>query len=250
MHINNSYSTHQLSSFLRKEDPILITETEPNLKGKTKGILFPKAKRFKSDFTLTDIGPGSYSHDNSMISSHLGTKLGLGSKSPVAFPHLLMNPGPGSYETVDLNNLKETITRGVKFPHSEQKTFDEIVKKSIGPAPGDYERKLGKKTDSKGTFAKADRYNYIKTELPSIGPGKYNVRENLILENKMYFGGKFGESAAERLKQKIIRRLPGPGAYNVVEKKGGRSVGFGKCSHRPDIFGGKSASSPGPGAYN
>ena len=103
------------------------------------GVSFSKARRFEIDHSYRNLGPGLYNTENSMISSHLGTKIGLGNKSPIILPHLLNNPGPGSYESVDLNNLKTTIVRGVKFSHSQHSNFEEIIKASCSPPPGSYE---------------------------------------------------------------------------------------------------------------
>jgi len=51
-----------------------------------------------------------------MLTPHLGTNLGIGKKNPVIFPHLLNNPGPGSYETINLNNFKQSlITEELNF---------------------------------------------------------------------------------------------------------------------------------------
>ena len=251
--LKNGSSVHLIADSvpqINKQSNVIIIQTEESLKSLKKGPQFPKAKRFKEFQIENNVGPGLYDIDNSMISSHLGTKLGLGNKSPIVLPHLLNNPGPGSYEIVDLNNLKTSITRGVKFPHSNHSSFDEILKSSIGPSVGTYEinKNLFKtKKKRKETFGKADRYNYIRIELPSLGPGKYDIIGKFLLNNKMCFGEKFGFSEAERLKQKMNKKLPGPGAYNVREIKKSRIIHFGKCK-RPDIFVSTSVS-PGPGAY-
>lgn len=215
------------------------------------GVSFSKAKRFDRDHSYKNLGPGLYNTENSMISSHLGTKIGLGNKSPVILPHLLENPGPGSYESVDLNNLKTTIIRGVKFSRSQHSNFEEIIKASFSPPPGSYENNISffqKKKRKKGTFSQADRYNYLKENSPSLGPGTYEVTEDFILPKKMKIGTKLGNSRAEELKMRLKKKLPGPGSYDVREIIETKKFVFGK-GKRPDIFIAKTLS-PGPGAYN
>lgn len=236
---------------------VSLTESNPISSRKSpkneKGLKFSQAERFQEKHGgIYEVGPGDYHNESSMISSNLGTKIGLGKKVPVIFPHLIKNPGPGYYEMVDLNNLKQGIIRGVKFSKSKHETFEEILKQYSGPSPCEYNiditsfKKKRKKLRG-GTFGLGDRYNYIKYDFPFLGPGAYNIIEDFILQKKMNMGEKLGESKAAILKQKRLRKLPGPGAYDFPNISPKRNITFGS-GKRSEIFVSKSVS-PGPAAY-
>ena len=215
------------------------------------GPSFSKARRFLIDHSLNNLGPGLYNTENSMLSPHLGTNLGIGKKTPVIFPHLLNNPGPGCYETIDLNNLKQSVVRGIKFSRSQHYTFEENIKAAMEkPSPGTYENNVSffklKIKNKKGTFGTADRYPFMNNQI--LGPGTYEVMEDFVFPQKIIIGERLGNSKAAAWKGKIKRKLPGPGQYEVKGSLESRFIKFGE-GKRPEMFISKSLS-PGPGAYN
>lgn len=154
-------------SFGKSSRPTLKSDTpgpgqyQPN--GHTKTISFKFSKENKKTLTVSSDTPSAI-YDPKMLKKSPSYSFGV--KVPEKIKNL--NPGPGSYGTVEKQNKvfahKTTKSARFQLSHVEKEILDK-------PGPGRYDVGAAKgKVHS--NMAKAKRFNDRVSELP--GPGQYN----------------------------------------------------------------------------
>lgn len=161
---------------------------------------------------------------------------------------LLMNPGPGQYDTQNRDNL--TMKGGQKYGIGTSKR-PSMVARSIAtvPAPGTYEFSLVDRTRNPMFGFGSSKRGAGGKSLASIpGPGTYSLK-----------GVTGGEGRSSSIHAKISYKpieksgglTPGPGAYESHTKNKSKDPVWGTgTSKRPGEVSKHIAAIPGPGAHS
>lgn len=145
-------------------------------------------------------------------------------------------PGPGEYDPYlelhmrpeNLNAIQEPVHYEANIPRYHEAICKEVEKKAV-PGPGKYEIKgifdpKPPKVNTEGIevehppfMSQAKRFTPLKTLQPA--PGSYNDPRHAFESLKRVTGMKrspFGQTSVRFTPQKEARRIPGPGAYNII----------------------------------
>ncbi|KAL3877518.1 hypothetical protein ACJMK2_035215 [Sinanodonta woodiana] len=149
-----------------------------------------------------------------------------------------VGPGPGEYEPyVDFNSRAENLNAIKEFeqprfeshiPRYNEAIVKEEEKKAI-PGPGKYDIKStfdpqqpkvsadGMEVEHPPFLSQSKRFAPIKSITPA--PGSYNDPRNALDVTKRITGLKrspFGQTSVRFQPESGVKKIPGPGAYNIV----------------------------------
>ena len=191
-------------------------------------------------------GPGSYNNDNSfsirspprakfgrsqristeLLKSHIPSPLeyspkdtfasrkqnapafGFGTSRRSNFESTKNNPGPGNY------SIPSKISEGPKFQMGIRIRDKKL---NFSPSPDQYNPSFEvlKKSMPKFGMGSGLRYNEVKEDSSSPGPGSYNESSLKDSSFKLFKYGKFSNEQRERRVKEVT---PGPGTYKIPSK--------------------------------